>query len=101
LAFVIFSGRCFHFCLQLALDLPMAGTTGRKHHTWLVDWDMGLTNFFPGLSLNSDPLNPCLLSSWNHSHEVLCPVRDNVFWKVRLKFFHNWWNITVHVQAIK
>jgi hypothetical protein len=61
------------------LPMPPNGWDhSRQHYTWLVDWDVGLANFFPGLSSNCDPSNPCLLSIWDHSHEVLCLVQDNV-----------------------
>jgi hypothetical protein len=41
-------------------------------HTWLICWDGGLINFLLWMTSNCDPLNLCLLSSWDYRHELPC-----------------------------
>jgi hypothetical protein len=57
---------------QTVILLPMvyyiAGTTGVHLHTWLINWDRGLTNFFPGLASNCSPIDS---ASWDYSHSTL------------------------------
>jgi hypothetical protein len=49
----------------------IAGTTDVLHHTWLINWDRGLTNFLPTLASNRNFLNLCFLNIWNYSLEPL------------------------------
>jgi hypothetical protein len=53
----------------VAYAFYVAGITNTCHHTQLVVWNGGLTNFLLGLALNCDLPNLLLSSSWDYKHE--------------------------------
>jgi hypothetical protein len=56
----------------------VARTIGTGHHAQLIDWDGGVTNFLPGMALNCNPPDLCLLSSWGYRHKPLCLAGNSV-----------------------
>jgi hypothetical protein len=66
---------CFFLWLTWDLDHPtyavcVAEITDMYHCTWLVSLDECLANLLSGLASKCDPLDLCLLSSWNYRHEL-------------------------------
>jgi hypothetical protein len=49
------------------------------HHTWLLDWVGDLANFLPGLALNLDSPNLCLLGRRSTAWAIP-PVLISAFW---------------------
>jgi hypothetical protein len=45
---------------------PMWVKSNMDHHTQLINWDRGLTNFLSMLASNYNPPDLCLLNSWNY-----------------------------------
>jgi hypothetical protein len=54
-------------CDPLIYTSHVAGFTGINNHNWLLRW--GLPSFMLVLASKCDPLNLCLLSSWDYRHE--------------------------------
>jgi hypothetical protein len=77
-----FSDKVLHILLVTGLRsrsfylwLPVAGITDVYHHSCLVCWYGGLTNFLLGLISNCHTSDLCQTSKWNCTYKALCLVQ--------------------------
>jgi hypothetical protein len=92
-----FSVMVSHFCPGWSCSIPSSSRDHRyvHYHSWLTDWDGGLTKFLPGLISNCDPSYLHLPGSWDYMCELPHPAIILTMIKHMFKW-HRFIHIVMH-----